>query len=378
MLYYELCERILGRLTPIFNKDVNIIGIDGVIIASSNKNRENTYHEGARICASSNRNIIITKENEHMYRGSKSGVNMPITYNNEVIGVVGITGTAEEVIPYGPLVKELVEMIINEMDSEIAKKSKTNSRKEFFKDIIQDNDLKDIQSYISRAKLLGIELEVPRRMIFLKFLDCNKLKYQKVENLFNKISNKEILNMNDEKLVLLFKNCNDVNELLEKLVGELEASLDEKIKYHFIIGEECRNVVDYNNVYSSMSIIDTIIPKDTSEKVIYMRDYEIRLLINALSKESKKIYISKYSNIFNEKNRASKELLRTIKVYFINNMKINNTAKSMYMHRNTVMYRLNKFRDLYGIDLSQPYECAKLYLGILIYEDDLIKINKDN
>ena len=71
MLNYELCKRILNRLTPIFNKDVNIIGTDGVIITSSNRKREGTYHEGARICASSNRNIVITKENQHMYRGSK-------------------------------------------------------------------------------------------------------------------------------------------------------------------------------------------------------------------------------------------------------------------------------------------------------------------
>ncbi|WP_366914705.1 hypothetical protein [Clostridium sp.] len=41
------------------------------------------------------------------------------------------------------------------------------------------------------------------------------------------------------------------------------------------------------------------------------------------------------------------------------------------------MYRLNKFKDLYGLDLAQPYECAKLYLGILIYEDGLMEINKE-
>lgn len=377
MLYYELCNKILNRLTPIFSKDVNIIGNDGIIIASSNKNRENTYHEGARICASSNRNIVITKENQHMYRGSKSGVNMPITYNNRVIGVVGITGTAEEVIPYGPLVKELVEMIINEMDSRIAKTSKINSRKEFFKDIIQDNDFKDMDSYIARAKLLEIDLEVPRKMIFLKLLDSNRINYQNIEILFRDIFNNEILNINNDKLVLM-NSCNSVDELIKKLLFELESNLDEKIKYYFIIGEECKNLVDYHNVYSSMSVIESIIPNDTSEKVIYMRDYEIRLLINGLSKESKKMYISKYINVFSGKNKASKELLRTIKVYFINNMKVSDTAKSMYMHRNTVMYRLNKFKDLYGLDLSQPYECAKLYLGIIIYEDDLLKINKDN
>ena len=49
MLDYDSCIKIINRLTPIFTKDVNIIGLDGIIIASSNKKRENTYHEAARI-----------------------------------------------------------------------------------------------------------------------------------------------------------------------------------------------------------------------------------------------------------------------------------------------------------------------------------------
>ena len=147
VLNYDSCIKIINRLTPIFTKDVNIIGLDGVIITSSNRKREGTYHEGARICASSNRNIIITIRKSHMYRGVKVGVNMPITYNNRVIGVIGITGTAEEVIPYGPLVKELVEMIINEMDSRKPKALKLTLRENYFKEIIQDKEVKDIESY---------------------------------------------------------------------------------------------------------------------------------------------------------------------------------------------------------------------------------------
>lgn len=37
MLDYNSCIKIINRLTPIFTKDVNIIGLDGIIIASSNK-----------------------------------------------------------------------------------------------------------------------------------------------------------------------------------------------------------------------------------------------------------------------------------------------------------------------------------------------------
>ena len=174
MLDYNSCIKIINRLTPIFTKDVNIIGLDGIIIASSNKKRENTYHEAARISASSNRNIIITTKNMHMYRGCKCGVNMPITYNNKVIGVVGITGTAEEVIPYGPLIKELVQMIINEIGVETPQKAQKNNEKMYFKEIIQGIQKEDLESYKTRAKLLEIDMKVSRKMVVFKM--CNNYK----------------------------------------------------------------------------------------------------------------------------------------------------------------------------------------------------------
>ena len=59
-------------------------------------------------------------------------------------------------------------------------------------------------------------------------------------------------------------------------------------------------------------------------------------------------------------------------------MKIGETAKMMYVHRNTIMYRLNKLKKMYGIDITKPYECTKIYLAILIYEENIRKIESDN
>ncbi|MDY3358972.1 MAG: sugar diacid recognition domain-containing protein, partial [Clostridium celatum] len=206
MLNYDVAIRIVNRLTSIFTKDINIIGIDGVIIASSNKTRENTYHEAARISANSNRNVIITENNKHMYRGCKEGVNMPVSYNNKVIGVLGITGTAEEVIPYAPLIKEIVELIVSEIDNEHSKKVRRKKINNFFIDIIQGIDLEELESYYSRAKLLEIDIECKRKMIVFKCDTEDKNTYSKIESLFNNVlknSNVDVLNINNKKIILL-------------------------------------------------------------------------------------------------------------------------------------------------------------------------------
>ena len=103
------------------------------------------------------------------------------------------------------------------------------------------------------------------------------------------------------------------------------------------------------------------------------------MLIKGISSEYRNRYIEDYYyEVFEGKNKASNEMLKTIKGYFINDMKIGETAKMMYVHRNTIMYRLNKLKKMYGIDITKPYECTKIYLAILIYEENIRKIESDN
>ena len=374
MLDYDSCIKIINRLTPIFTKDVNIIGLDGIIIASSNKKRENTYHEAARISASSNRNIIITTKNMHMYRGCKCGVNMPITYNNKVIGVVGITGTAEEVIPYGPLIKELVQMIINEIGVETPQKAQKNNEKMYFKEIIQGIQKEDLESYKTRAKLLEIDMKVSRKMVVFKMCNNYKNNYKKIEDLFNKYLsslNVLVLNLNNEKIVLLFNNNIDIKSYINDLISKMK--LSKTNNYIFIIGKECKEILEYKRAYYQISLVESIEVGNNFKKVIDVNEYSLKLLIKGISSEYRNRYIEDYYyEVFEGKNKASNEMLKTIKGYFINDMKIGETAKMMYVHR------LNKLKKMYGIDITKPYECTKIYLAILIYEENIRKIESDN
>lgn len=380
MLDYNSCIKIINRLTPIFTKDVNIIGLDGIIIASSNKKRENTYHEAARISASSNRNIIITTKNMHMYRGCKCGVNMPITYNNKVIGVVGITGTAEEVIPYGPLIKELVQMIINEIGVETPQKAQKNNEKMYFKEIIQGIQKEDLESYKTRAKLLEIDMKVSRKMVVFKMCNNYKNNYKKIEDLFNKYLsslNVLVLNLNNEKIVLLFNNNIDIKSYINDLISKMK--LSKTNNYIFIIGKECKEILEYERAYYQIGLVESIEIGNSFKKVIDVNEYSLKLLIKGISSEYRNRYIEDYYyEVFEGKNKSSNEMLKTIKGYFINDMKIGETAKMMYVHRNTIMYRLNKFKKMYGIDITKPYECTKIYLAILIYEENTRKTESDN
>lgn len=66
--------------------------------------------------------------------------------------------------------------------------------------------------------------------------------------------------------------------------------------------------------------------------------------------------------------KEDKELLTTIKVFFQSNLNTTLAAKKLYMHRNSVQYRIDKFIEKTGIDIKQFQHAAAMYM-ILILEE---------
>ncbi|KPB04943.1 PucR family transcriptional regulator [Bacillus sp. CHD6a] len=77
------------------------------------------------------------------------------------------------------------------------------------------------------------------------------------------------------------------------------------------------------------------------------------------------IYIKK---IFGTMIDDEKELLQSVKVFIENNMNVSLTAKKLFMHRNSLQYRIDKFIERTGIDIKNFQGAMAAYLAIIIIE----------
>ncbi|MEH7503218.1 helix-turn-helix domain-containing protein [Neobacillus drentensis] len=73
--------------------------------------------------------------------------------------------------------------------------------------------------------------------------------------------------------------------------------------------------------------------------------------------------------IFND----DQEMYSTIKVFLENNLNASLTAKKLYIHRNTLQYRIDKFIDKSGIQLKDFYGAFTVFLACLLFEQSLEK-----
>ncbi|MBO0961312.1 helix-turn-helix domain-containing protein [Neobacillus sp. MM2021_6] len=65
------------------------------------------------------------------------------------------------------------------------------------------------------------------------------------------------------------------------------------------------------------------------------------------------------------------ELFTTIKVFLENNLNASMTAKKLYIHRNTLQYRIDKFTEKTGIGLKDFYGAFTVFFACLLFENQL-------
>ena len=84
MLYHEIAEKFITRLTAYTKYNINIMDDKGVIIASRNPERVGTFHEAAFDIVKNKREIIEVSQEDRML-GTRPGVNLPLLHQNRVM-----------------------------------------------------------------------------------------------------------------------------------------------------------------------------------------------------------------------------------------------------------------------------------------------------
>ncbi|WP_165874327.1 PucR family transcriptional regulator [Rubrobacter taiwanensis] len=62
------------------------------------------------------------------------------------------------------------------------------------------------------------------------------------------------------------------------------------------------------------------------------------------------------------------DLVRTLRTFFLANGNSSETAERLFLHRNSLLYRLRRIEELAGLDLGNPRDRLALQLGLLAME----------
>jgi carbohydrate diacid regulator len=355
MLTREIAEAIVKETMTRLNRNINIMDKSGIIIASGDPSRIKQVHEGALEVIRKGRPLIITNENKNQWIGSLSGINLPIEFQNKIVGVIGITGEPKEVEEFGDLVKMLTELMIKQ--SYLASQSEWQQRtKEMIIEELINSDPK-FEIIDQRLNLLHLQLHPPFSVSIIEIKERtiqNQVLVKKIEDM---ISEGQYLVgfLNVNRLFILISGLSE-NKTKKKLLFVNETL--QRMGIQFKIGYAAQ-VHEQKNISIAYQESDlALLIGDDEQQLIPYSDIETKALVFQLDEALKQRYLKR---IF---PKASVKVIQTLQTFFECNLNIAETAKALFIHRNTLIYRLKKIKEESGYDPQIFKDAVPLQLAI--------------
>jgi PucR family transcriptional regulator, purine catabolism regulatory protein len=119
--------------------------------------------------------------------------------------------------------------------------------------------------------------------------------------------------------------------------------------------KEAMNALYYGTTLGNTQFIEAYQPKEVPE-ILRMLPYE----------QMKQFYQNTFKGLVTEPKKDYDLLLQTLSVYLESHCQLSETAKRLFVHRNTVIYRLEKCEELLGRSLKDPEQTLCLRIGFQI------------
>ena len=230
-----------------------------------------------------------------------------------------------------------------------------HDRGTFVKNIIMDNILPgDI--YI-RAKELHFATDAPRAVFLIRQIGHSDV--ATVDVLANTITDKLqdfVLSINESDIAVVKQiSGTTTTEELEQMAASMEETLKTELRIRTVIGigtvaDHLRELAD--SYKEAQTAIDVGKVFDTEKSIINYENLGIGRLIYQLPTTLCEIFLSEVFKK-NSIDSLDQETLFTINKFFENNLNVSETSRKLFVHRNTLVYRLEKIKKLTGLDLRQ-------------------------
>ena len=241
-------------------------------------------------------------------------------------------------------------------------------RNNFFQNLLLDNLL--LVDIYNRAQKLHIEVECPRIIYLIETkIEKDNSAMEMLKSLFSS-QNGDYITAVDEKNIILIKALEREDDLdtIEKTADMIvdmmnsEAMMNVRVAYGTVVSELREVSKSYKEATMAMDVGKIFYAEKC---VISYAKLGIGRLIYQLPVNLCKIFIEE---IFgdNVPYDMDEETLTTINKFFENNLNVSETSRQLFIHRNTLVYRIEKLQKSTGLDLRVFEDAITFKIALMV------------
>lgn len=356
LLEPALAQKFIDKTAKNLEYNVNIMNDKGIIIASKDSSRIGNFHEVAYNLLNGIFISGIVKEGQK-YLGTKPGVNMFIDYKDNHVGVICVSGNPKNVNGFAEFVKASMEAMLEyETDKEVEHGQK-NKAEQFLNYLLFEENLD-----MSVADVMAKELEITKDTLRICVIIKNNSEYDSkkivqalvdteghtYQDIIAKTRNDDIVmfkSINLEYTEAIKDNRNVITEYINNFT-KIFFETNGGNKMSISVGTLQDNINKYRESY--LEALEVGLQVKWEKGIHFFNDHILDYIRRiATIKVYENIY-SMYNNVFTEQEKMF--IARSVEVLNKNNYNVVNSAKELFMHRNTLLFRLNKIKDTLNID----------------------------
>ena len=351
MITSQIIQTSIDELKAITKVDLGVYDLNGSVVASTMERDDITTDLISGFAASPADSQVIGVH--HLLK---------IRDEAELLYVLVARGMTDDVYMVGKIAVSQIQNLV------IAYKERFD-RNNFFQNLLLDNLL--LVDIYNRAKKLHIEADV-RRVVMILELNQEKdhSSVESVKSLFGGKS-RDFITAVDEKSIIIVKELEEgegypeMDKLAHTILDTLDLNKDGEdvhMAYGTIVNElkevsrsykEARMALDVGKIFFG------------DKEVIAYSSLGIGRLIYQLPIPLCKMFIRE---IFDNKSPDDfdEETLVTIDKFFENSLNVSETSRQLYIHRNTLVYRLDKLQKSTGLDLRVFEDAITFKIALMV------------
>ncbi len=352
----QLAQQIVDTIHDVCGYNINFINTQGIIYASSDPERIESYHEIGRQVAITGETIEVEYDGD--YPGTNKGINIPVYHHKRVIAVVGISGNPTDVRRYAHLAERISNILLHEQ--ELNSRHRTiDEKKQYLLRSIINKDFEN-QDYLQECiREFKIDTGHSYRMIKIALNSRYNLRNiamleQDIEALFSTLKNSLYTYAYPNHFMgIIHEDTFSSDNYNLKSFSESHKDI-----VKMAIGKSSPFYKCSESWETAETALDSI--KGTPGSLVVFDELTLEILLAGLPQNKVNEYLSKVLS------KLTDEDLKLLQIYYEVNMSLQSTAQKMFLHKNTIQQRLNRITSNTGYNPRNFKDAFIFYLAILL------------
>jgi len=389
----DLAQKIVDQLMDIVQRNVNIMDCNGIILASGQPNRVNTFHQGGKLAVIKQTVVEIHPEKVQDYTGALPGVMWPINLKEKTIGVVGVTGEPHEVRNTAKLVKTVTELVLEREMFLADYRSENRAKAQLMNLLFSDNPDMVMDDITTLAEMLNYKINLSRIVILIKLEPINSDDFM-TNSLQNLLSTRIRENVSNLIKEAVFFTTDDISLFYKKNLCIIKALPDDfsakklsafttsivtmlnsfQPELKILVGIGSR-ALDESQLRQSYNEAIYALQYPIAKIIRSIDDYEILLgylFDNHCAKYSSCLALRELKHKFDQ-IKGTYDMQTTLSCLLENNLNVSLTSNRLFIHRNTLKFRLEKLKKIVGLEPCHFFQHAMLCKFLLSLDDENAK-----